>query len=280
MAERDFSLGLSGILGFTFRRKSAVGKSLAPIRASLLWKTWFQQFVGRLFVLPFCGTIAFLFRFVGKYEVENGAQWRATYKKLVEEKVPTLICCNHLTFIDSALLIWALGANSWYQFNFKYFMWNLPAGDFFKKKFRYRLVAYLSKCIFIHRDGSQDHKFEILELCRRLLVGGQIVCIFPEGKRSRTGRFEPTQVTYGASRIISAVGDCRVLCFYIRSNLQDGFSNYPPKGSRFQIQLDVLHPKTQLPGKEGNTEIMSQIGSSIKKMEDNHFRNKELNSAH
>ena len=194
----------------------------------------------------------------------------------MREKVPTMICSNHLTFIDSVLLIWAMGSNSWYFWHYQNFSWNLPAGDFFKKKFIYRVVAYLSKCIFIHRDGSKDHKNEVLELCRQLLKRGEVVTIFPEGKRSRSGRFEPTQLTFGVSKIIASIENCRVLCFYIRGDRQETYSNYPPKGSHFDIQLDVIYPKSNLKDREGLAEITGQIAQSIKKMEDAYFLAREI----
>ena len=36
----------------------------------------------------------------------------------------------------------SFGSSAWYFRNYRAFSWNLPAGDFFKKKFFFRVVAY------------------------------------------------------------------------------------------------------------------------------------------
>jgi 1-acyl-sn-glycerol-3-phosphate acyltransferase len=100
-------------------------------------KLRFQSIVCRVLLLPVCGSIAGLFRFMQGYRIENMAEIRREFKKIWAEKErtgkPLVICANHLTFIDSALMIWALASNFWYLFNYRAFMWNVPAGDFFKK---------------------------------------------------------------------------------------------------------------------------------------------------
>src|ERR1700722_9344973 len=74
--------------------------SIAPLRRSLLIKTWLQRRMGWLFLLPFCGLLVLLLKFLGKYQIEDGEAWRKRFKALTQDKTPTLICSNHLTFID------------------------------------------------------------------------------------------------------------------------------------------------------------------------------------
>ncbi len=231
----------------------------------------FQRIINFLVLMPFCGGIILIFKYIMRYKINEMNSIRKQFKEMTKNDNPIIICSNHLTFIDSCLIIWALAPLIWYQFNFNYFSWNLPAGDFFGKKKRYRLIALLCKCIFIHRDASPNHHNEILDICKKLLIRGEIVTIFPEGKRSRTGNFDPNQLTYGVGKIIQCVPKCRVLCVYIRGDKQESYSNYPIKGSSFYMKMETITPQTALTGKEGCSEIVNQIAQTIKKQEELYF---------
>jgi 1-acyl-sn-glycerol-3-phosphate acyltransferase len=229
-----------------------------------------QRIWGWIVVLPFCYFMVVLLRFVGNYRIKNIQSIRKMYRDLARDPSPLLICSNHLTFIDSILIIWALAPN------YRKFTWNLPAGDFFKKKWLYRLVAYLGKCIFIHRDGSKRHLNAILNLCQDLLSQKEVVTIFPEGKRSRTGRFDLQHLTHGVGRIVSHVPGCRVLCLYIRGDRQETFSNYPPRGSTFHVDYQLTRPQTSQKGREAYHDVTFQIAQVIKSMEDRYFKSNEV----
>lgn len=231
---------------------------------------YLQHLVHRFFLIPFGGLLILLMRWRG-YRIEDHQAIRQRYKEITREKGPLLICANHLTFIDSALLIWAFGSTASYTFNFRPFPWNLPAGDFFKKKLHFRIVAYLMKCIFIHRDGTKEHKEEILGNCRYLLEKGESVMLFPEGRRSRIGIFDREHITFGVGKLLHAVPTCRVLCVYLRSDQQLGFSNYPPRGSRFEILMQVIRPETVQRGRQAYFELTSQIAHTIQQLETQYF---------
>ncbi len=228
---------------------------------------WLQRTIGLIFVLPFGGFLASLLKYLRGYEIENVKEVRKTFRELTKDKFPLLICANHLTFVDSALMIWAFAPLSWYQFHFRAFSWNLPAGDFFKKKLVYRIIAYLSKCIFIHRDGSKDHKNSILGACHYLLKRGEIVSIFPEGRRSRTGKFDADRITFGAGKVLAATPGCRILCVYLRSHKQATFSGYPPKGSRFHFLMKCITPETNQVGRAAYQELMGSVAETMKGLE-------------
>lgn len=245
-----------------------------------LWqveKTRFQSNVCRLTLVPLGSVLIFMMKYVRGYRIENMAAIRKQFREIWEqrerENIPLVICSNHLTFIDSAILIWAFASNWWYVFNYRAFMWNIPAGDFFKKKFIYHAVLYLTKCIFIDREGTSAHKNAILNLCRYLLAKGNIVLIFPEGQRSRTGRFDTERLRFGTGKIINALGKANVLCVYVRSPKQTTFSNYPPKGSNFQIQMEVISPDLsgESSPKRASMVAVRQIGAKIEEMEANFF---------
>lgn len=237
-----------------------------------------QSYVCWLLLLPFGGFLILLMMLKG-YRIKNIRETRAQFRKIIEEKGdrPLLLCSNHLTFIDSALIIWGLASNFWFMRNYRVFPWNLPAGDFFKKKLKYHITLYLTKCIFIHRDGSSEHKSAILGLCRFLLKRGHTVLVFPEGQRSRKGYFDAENVTLGAGRLVASLENAQVLCLHLRSPQQTGFSNYPPTGSKFTLSMRVIEPRSEKRGKEGYIDISRQVAGTIKQMETAFFAANGIN---
>ena len=239
-------------------------------------KTRFQAHLCRILLLPVGGLLVLVMKYVRGYRIENMAEIRREFQKIWQEKErggwPLIICSNHLTFIDSAIIIWALASNFWYLVNYRAFTWNVPAGDFFKKKLHYHAVLYLTKCIFIDRQGSPAHKNAVLNLCRYLLAKGNVVLIFPEGQRSRDGRFHSDRLRFGTGKILTSLDDARVLCIYLRSPLQRNFSNYPPKGSRFHLRMELIQPGTDGPSKKrASIAAVKEIGFIIERMESEFF---------
>jgi 1-acyl-sn-glycerol-3-phosphate acyltransferase len=246
-------------------------------------KTRFQANLCRLLLLPVGGLIVLALKNIGGYSVENMAETRRQFRSIWNEKEregwPLVICSNHLTFIDSAIIIWALASNFWYLFNYKAFTWNVPAGDFFKKKLHYHAILYLTKCIFIDRKGSPAHKNAVLNLCRYLLAKGNIVLIFPEGQRSRDGRFHTDRLRFGTGKILTSLENARVLCIYLRSPLQQTFSNYPPKGSRFRLSMELIRPDTAGSSKkQASIGAVKEIGAVIERLESEFFASAVANT--
>ncbi len=240
-------------------------------------KTRFQANLCRLLLLPVGGAMVLLMKYFRGYRIADMTGIRRQFREIWEAKerdgFPLVICSNHLTFIDSALIIWALASNWWYLFNYRAFTWNVPAGDFFKKKLHYHAILYLTKCIFIDRKGSPAHKNAVLNLCRYLLAKGNVVLIFPEGQRSRDGRFSVDRLRFGTGKILTSLENARVLCIYLRSDLQETFSNYPPKGSIFSMQMKLIQPDLEGPSKKrASIAAVKQIGSVIAQMEKEFFK--------
>lgn len=240
-----------------------------------LWqveKTRLQSNICRTLLLPLAGILVLLMKYFRGYRIKNMKAVRQQFQEIWAEKErsgrPLLICGNHLTFIDSAIMIWALASNWWYLFNYRAFAWNMPAGDFFKKKLHYHAILYLTKCIFIDRKGSPAHKNAVLNLCRYLLEKGNVVLIFPEGQRSRSGRFDVDSLRFGAGKILTALGNADVLCIHLRSNKQTGFSNYPPKDSHFEMRMKLITPQVDgMHRKMASIEATKEIGETIAAME-------------
>ena len=239
-------------------------------------KTRFQSTLCRLLLLPVGGLLVAIMKYLRGYRINDMAAIRAQFREIWQEKerggYPLVICSNHLTFIDSALIIWALASNFWYLFNYKAFTWNVPAGDFFKKKLHYHAVLYLTKCIFLDRKGSPAHKNAVLILCRYLLAKGNIVLIFPEGQRSRDGHFDSGRLRFGTGKILTSLENARVLCIYLRSPSQTGFSNYPPKGAHFDLRMKVIQPSVDGTSKKlASITAVKEIGAVIEQMETEFF---------
>ena len=230
-----------------------------------------QRAVGHFFLLPFAGFLVFLMRWVRGYRVATLREVRREFGRIVADGRPLLVCANHLTFIDSALMIWAFGSNWRYFFRFREFSWNLPASDFFKKRWHFRLVAYLCKCIFIHRDGTKAHKDGVLAQCHWLLRRGEIVSIFPEGRRSRIGHFDREHITYGVGKLLAANPGCRALCVYLRSDTQETYSDYPPKGSLLRLQMRLVTPRSSATGRAAYADLAGQVADTIVELERKHF---------
>ena len=243
-----------------------------PPSAEFIAETKRQSFFGHLIMLPMCGFIWILIRYWGRYRIEGLKELRRQYKVIVKNNYPLIICANHLTFIDSMLIIWALGSNWWYFWNYRYFSWNLPAGEVFKKKFYFRYVFYWGKCIFIHRDGSKEHKDEVISMAHDLVKQGQVLTVFPEGRRSRTGRFEVDHITLGVGKIIQTLGECYVLCLYLRGDKQAGHSNYPPRGSVFRPLIKLIKVKADENNRRAYVEISNEISKNIQELENHYFQ--------
>lgn len=247
-----------------------------------LWqveKTRFQANLCRILLLPVGGASVLLMKHFRGYRIENLASIREQFRKIwgakEREGFPLMICANHLTFIDSALIIWALASNWWYFFNYKAFTWNVPAGDFFKKKLHYHAILYLTKCIFIDRKGSPAHKNAVLNLCRYLLAKGNVVLIFPEGQRSREGRFIVDRLRFGPGKILTSLENARVLCIYLRGDKQETFSNYPPKGSSFHMRMKLIEPNVSEGSKKrASINAVREIGAVIEQMESDYLASK------
>lgn len=284
MIDKSLRVGRKTILGNIERAErllkiitgATVEKRVSAPPAKQIERARVQSFVCRILLLPFGGILILLMRWFRGYRIENMREIRNQFRQIwhVKEQSgkPLIICANHLTFIDSALIIWALASNFWYLKNYRAFAWNLPAGDFFKQKLHYHLTLYLTKCIFLDRKGTAAHKNAVLNLCRYLLEKGNVVLIFPEGQRSRAGIFENERLRFGVGKIVASLENAEVLCVYLRSEKQETFSNYPPKNSNFKMKMKLIEPSAGgLSKKQASVEIVRQIGAEIKRMETEFF---------
>jgi len=115
---------------------------------------------------------------------------------------PILICANHLTMIDSAIIAWGLAPVWWYVFHFSSLAWNVPERRNFASTWINNAVVYLLKCIPIVRGGDRKEVARVLDSITFLLEKGDVAMLFPEGGRTRTGRVEVSSAAYGVGRVV------------------------------------------------------------------------------
>ena len=231
-----------------------------------------QREVGRLTSFVWIPASAFVMSVVMRYRIKDVANLRRRYRELVRESDrPVLICANHLTMVDSALVAWALGGSWWYLFNYRWLPWNLPEYSNFASMWINRAAVWLAKCIPIVRGGRRQEVSGVLKRIKYLLSRGETALIFAEAGRSRTGRVQLDTMAHGMGRIVSSVRGCRALCVYMRGDKQKTWSAVPARGDSFYVDFEVFEPKSDRSGLRRSRDIAAQIGNRLVQMEQKYF---------
>lgn len=235
-----------------------------------------QRVVGHL-VSPLStfAVVALLRLVLGLRIAEMRASRRRFREILAEGDGPLLICANHLTLIDSALIAWALGSPAWYVFRFAALPWNVPDQANFAATPLQRLLVYLFKCVPMPRGGSREAVADTLARFSYVLSRGDVGLIFPEGGRSRSGRVEIENAAWGVGRIVKGLPGCRVVCVYLRGESQQSWSDYPARGDRLHVQVARIEPKSDHAGLRGSRDVARQIVSKLIEMEEAHFDDRQ-----
>lgn len=212
--------------------------------------------------------LAGILRFGMGFRIEGAASLRERFRALRRtDAAPLLICPNHLTLVDSALVAWALGSPRFFLRDFAALPWNLPERRNFATQWWSRAGVWLLKCLPIERGGRRDRLSHTLADAAALLAAGDVLLVFPEGRRSRTGRVEADAGTWGVGRLVAAVPGCRVLCVYLRGEHQAAKSNLPQRGERFRVSSSLIEPKTDAGGVRRSLELSRQILAELARLE-------------
>ncbi len=227
-----------------------------------------QRAVGRL-TSPVCVPLAtFIMRFGFRWRIRDAARSRTLYARLLaEDPRPLLIAANHLTMLDSALIGWALGSTWSHVVHYRGLPWNVPEQSRVESSWVWRVLAYLMKCAPVPRGGERQQVAQVLEGLRHLLRRGEVVLMFPEGGRSRSGRIDRQSVAQGVGRLIKELGDCRVLCVYLRGDEQHSWSHVPAVGDTFTVATRLVEPRTDLRGMRASRDLASQLLDHLVEME-------------
>jgi hypothetical protein len=188
-----------------------------------------------------------------------------------ENDQPVLICANHLTMADSAVVAWALGGSWWYLFNYSRMPWNLPEYTNYASLWPSRFGAWITKCIPIRRGGNRKDVSGVIQRVQHLLARGETALIFPEAGRSRTGRVEFDSIAHGVGRIMNSVRDCQALCVYMRGDRQTTWSTVPARGDSFYVDFELFRPESEHSGLRRSKDLAEQIVARLSVMEQQYF---------
>ena len=232
-----------------------------------------RQRAAGLFAAPVCVPLAILtMRFGFAWRIRDVASIRAQYARLLAERRPLLVVANHLTMADSALIGWGLASATGHVLRYRGLPWNVPDQSRVDSSWLWRTLAYVMKCIPMPRGGGRDVVAGVLERLRHLLRSGQVVLMFPEGGRSRSGRVDPEMAAHGVGRLIKEVEGCRVLCVYLRGDAQQTWSDLPARGDTFTIATRLVEPRTALRGLRASRDLSAQVLDHLADLERAHRR--------
>lgn len=236
----------------------------------------FQSLVSRISVpITYGGGLVYLWGILG-YRWENLKAFRAKIKSLLQRHDgPLIICPNHLTMIDSLLLLWAM-TPAWKAITKPHFFpWNTPEKKNFAHNAILKTLCYIGKCVPVERQGPPNRTQAFLEKVKGILARRQSIMLFPEGTRSSTGRIETENFAYGIGKIIDDLRKAghqpKVLCLYLRGK-SDYWKTYrPPRGEKFFIDAEPVDLETAHTGMRAARDLATQIIHRLVAMETKYF---------
>jgi hypothetical protein len=213
-----------------------------------------------------------LMRFGFRWKIDGLVEARLRYREIWGDgRTPVLVCANHLTLVDSAVIAWALGSPWWLVRHFAALPWNVPERRNFAASVVQRVLVYLMKCVPIVRGSDRKEIAAVLDRLVHLMRRGEAVLIFPEGGRSRSGRIDVENPTYGAGRLVGELPGCKVACVYLRGEGQTSYGSLPARGERFRVQVTGLEPAARRAGLRGSVEVSRAILEELARLERRHF---------
>jgi len=246
------------------------------MNGSSRWPLAVQYLAGRLFVFVVGPVTYGIVRLLG-WRVRNLREVRRSCQyHFRQHKGPWLVCANHLTLIDSVVLTYTMLPLHRYLLNFRWLAWNLPERTNFNRNALLAALCYLIKCIPIQRGGDRDDMKRQLEKCNTLLNHKQLLMVFPEGGRSRTGRVALETYSYGVGRFVHQFENIKILCIYLRGDGQATYSDFPKAGEVFTADVSVLEPRrVESSGLKAQRDYAEQIIRRLSQMEENYFAGRE-----
>ena len=233
---------------------------------------YLQILLGQLAVFVLAPLYFILIRLMGYRVRELSALRERCAREFAAHRGPWILCANHLTMIDSLIIAYTMLPLSRQFFQYHRLPWNLPERDNFYWNPLLVILCYLTKCIPVQRGGSREKITMVLEKCAYLLKHGQTLLIFPEGGRSRTGRIDRENFSYGVGRFIRDIDNCRVMCLYLRGDGQSAYGIIPIYRERFTVMMETFLPeKMESGGLRAQRGYAGQIIGRLAEMEEAYF---------
>lgn len=209
-------------------------------------------------------------KYIQNYRIKDLKGVRRQFQQISQQNSSgLLICPNHLTYIDSLLLVWAFSSPWSYMAHFRTMCWNLPNARNVQESLLYRIICYLGKCILIDEDPELAQ--QTMHKAAYLLHHGQYVMIFPEGHRSTNGRVDTENYIYGVGKLHMDSHLNQVLCVYLRGDEQKIATKMPTRGERFNISMKLQTIDNEQQGRRAMRAAASQIITTLDQMEANYF---------
>ncbi len=210
----------------------------------------------------------FTMRVIRNNRLEGIEEARRVYRAALATGRPTLVCANHLTMADSGFLHWALAPLPEYLVRYRRFSWNVAAVEHFRKNPFLNALVFLAKTVPLDRGGDEAHRKAVVARLQWLVSRGEVLTLFPEGTRSRSGRIDPAAVTYGVGQILKDLDRPQVLCAYLRGRRQEAASGVPAWGDTLDLKVELLEPTTTETGLRAVRDLSRQVIHQLKAMED------------
>ncbi|GAA4820725.1 lysophospholipid acyltransferase family protein [Marinicella pacifica] len=235
-----------------------------------VWPLALQKVIAFLCMPLLYFLVVLWMKYIKNYRIRDLQSIRQQFKQIRRQNPSgLLICPNHLTYIDSLLLAWAFSSMGSYLLHFRTFCWNLPNARNVQESLLYRVICYLGKCILIDEDPEKAK--QTMNKAAYLLHHGHYVMIFPEGRRSQSGRVDNENYIYGVGKLHMDSHLNQVLCVYLRGDKQQTASKMPDNGERFNIKMKLQTIDSEHQGRRAMRAAAGQIINNLENMEKAHF---------
>lgn len=207
-----------------------------------------------------------------RFRIRDIQSLRAQFKAIVNDTPGALLICpNHLTYLDSIIIQFALASPWYYMTHPRMYAWNLPKKANVKASHFFSFMCYLGKCILLPKREEPAAVKTTMQKIHWLLKKKEYVLLFPEGTRSLSGRINDQNFTYGAGELLHAAPGTKVLCVYLRGDHQIEKSKFPIRGETFSISLKLIEPKTEETGLRAGRDLSRKIIKHLIEMEQDYF---------
>lgn len=167
---------------------------------------------------------------------------REKYTELVNSGRGFVVCSPHWTYADPFLLVVVLSP-LWKLFSeYRRVPWNLAQMKYVSHPF-YFVIYFFLKCLPVSRGAQSEERLATYEFGQFLLKNGQVLILFPEGRRSEGTSVDMGRPAFGLDRIASPTPDLEVLSIYLRGHLQSKKSSFPAFGSTYDLKWEVSNAR-------------------------------------